>query len=150
MKIIATNKKAHFDYFIHQKMEVGIVLYGSEVKSARKNRTNIKDSFVKIIKGEAFVFGAHFSYLETTNSHFKPDEKRPRKLLLHKKEIKKLFSQVSQKGFSIVPLMMYFNQKNKLKLQIALVSGKKLYDKREALKEKTLKREAQIAMKKWQ
>lgn len=149
MKLIATNKKATYDYFIHQKIEVGIVLCGSEVKSARQSRVNIKDSFVRIIKGEAFVFGVHFSHLETTNSHFKPDEKRTRKLLLHKKEISKLHGQVSQKGFSIVPLSMYFNRKNKLKLQIALVSGKKLYDKRESLKEKTLKREAQIAMKKW-
>lgn len=149
MKIIATNKKAHFDYFIHRKIEAGIALYGSEVKSARQNRINIKDSFVKIIKNEAFVFGLHFGYLKTTNSHFKPDEKRTRKLLLHKKEISKLYGDVSQKGFSIVPLSMYFNQKNKLKLQIALVSGKKLYDKRASLKEQTLKREAQIAMKKW-
>lgn len=149
MKIISTNKKAHFDYFIHRKIEAGIALYGSEVKSARQNRINIKDSFVKIIKNEAFVFGLHFGYLKTTNSHFKPDEKRTRKLLLHKKEISKLYGDVSQKGFSIVPLSMYFNQKNKLKLQIALVSGKKLYDKRASLKEQTLKREAQIAMKKW-
>lgn len=149
MKIIVTNKKAHFDYFIHRKIEAGIALYGSEVKSARQNRINIKDSFVKIIKNEAFVFGLHFGYLKTTNSHFKPDEKRTRKLLLHKKEISKLYGDVSQKGFSIVPLSMYFNQKNKLKLQIALVSGKKLYDKRASLKEQTLKREAQIAMKKW-
>ena len=109
---------------------------------------NIKDSFVRIIKGEAFLFGAHFSHLETTNSHFKPDERRTRKLLLKRKEINKLFSQVSQKGFSIVPLTAYFKRKN-LKLQIALVSGKKIYDKRESLKQKTLKREAEMAMKKW-
>ncbi|MGX2982193.1 SsrA-binding protein SmpB [Helicobacter sp. 23-1045] len=148
MKIIANNKKAHFDYFIHQTLEAGIALKGSEVKAARQNRVNIKDSFVRIIKGEAFLFGAHFSHLETTNSHFKPDERRTRKLLLKRKEINKLFSQVSQKGFSIVPLTAYFKRKN-LKLQIALVSGKKLYDKRESLKQKTLKREAEMAMKQW-
>ena len=148
MKIIAQNKKAHFDYFIHQTLEAGIALKGSEVKAARQNRVNIKDSFVRIIKGEAFLFGAHFSHLETTNSHFKPDERRTRKLLLKRKEISKLHGQVSQKGFSIVPLTAYFKRKN-LKLQIALVSGKKLYDKRESLKQKTLKREAEMAMKKW-
>lgn len=146
MKIIANNKKAHFDYFIHNTLEAGIALKGSEVKSARLNRVNIKDSFVRIIKGEAFLFGAHFSHLETTNAHFRGDEKRTRKLLLHKKEISKLFGSVSQKGFSIVPLTMYF-KRNRLKVQIALVSGKKLHDKRQSLKEKTLKREAQIAMK---
>ena len=148
MKIIAKNKKARFDYFIHQTLEVGIALKGSEVKAARQNRVNIKDSFVRIIKGEAFLFGAHFSHLETTNSHFRHDERRTRKLLLKRKEINKLHGQVSQKGFSIVPLTAYFKRKN-LKLQIALVSGKKLYDKRESLKQKTLKREAEMAMKMW-
>lgn len=148
MKIIAKNKKACFDYFIHQTIEAGIALKGSEVKAARQNRVNIKDSFVRIIKGEAFLFGAHFSHLETTNSHFRHDERRTRKLLLKRKEINKLHGQVSQKGFSIVPLTAYFKRKN-LKLQIALVSGKKLYDKRESLKQKTLKREAEMAMKKW-
>ncbi len=148
MKIIANNKKARFDYFIHQTLEAGIALKGSEVKAARQNRVNIKDSFVRIIKGEAFLFGAHFSHLETTNSHFRHDERRTRKLLLKRKEINKLHGQVSQKGFSIVPLTAYFKRKN-LKLQIALVSGKKLYDKRESLKQKTLKREAEMAMKKW-
>ena len=148
MKIIANNKKAQFDYFIHHTLEAGIALKGSEVKAARQNRVNIKDSFVRIIKGEAFLFGAHFSHLETTNSHFRHDERRTRKLLLKRKEINKLHGQVSQKGFSIVPLTAYFKRKN-LKLQIALVSGKKLYDKRESLKQKTLKREAEMAMKKW-
>lgn len=148
MKIIAKNKKARFDYFIHQTLEAGIALKGSEVKAARQNRVNIKDSFVRIIKGEAFLFGAHFSHLETTNSNFRHDERRTRKLLLKRKEINKLHGQVSQKGFSIVPLTAYFKRKN-LKLQIALVSGKKLYDKRESLKQKTLKREAEMAMKKW-
>lgn len=148
MKIIANNKKARFDYFIHQTLEAGIALKGSEVKAARQNRVNIKDSFVRIIKGEAFLFGAYFSHLETTNSHFRHDERRTRKLLLKRKEINKLHGQVSQKGFSIVPLTAYFKRKN-LKLQIALVSGKKLYDKRESLKQKTLKREAEMTMKKW-
>lgn len=147
MKVIANNKKARFDYLIHQTFEAGIALSGAEVKSARLGRVNIKDSFVRIIKGEAFLFNAHFSHLATTNSHFKPNELRVRKLLLHKREIARLFGQVSQKGHTIVPLSLYFNKKNILKAQIALVSGKKLYDKRASLKEKTLKREAEAAMK---
>lgn len=146
-KVIATNKKAHFDYFILQTLEAGIVLNGAEVKSARLNKVNIKDNFVRIIKGEAFLFGAHISLLNTTNNYFKPDEQRARKLLLHKKEIMRLFGEVSQKGFSLICLQMYFNHKNKLKVEIALVRGKKLYDKREDLKKKTLDLEAKIALK---
>ncbi|MDE6886783.1 MAG: SsrA-binding protein SmpB [Helicobacteraceae bacterium] len=148
-KIVATNKKAHFDYHIIDTLEAGIVLNGSEVKSARLNKINIKDNFIRIIKNEAFLFNAHISHLSTTNSYFKPDEKRSRKLLLHKKEINKLFGSVSQKGYSIVALKLYFNHKNKLKVEIALVKGKKLYDKREDLKKKTLERETKIALKNW-
>lgn len=150
MKIIATNKKANFEYFIHQKIECGISLFGSEVKSIRANRVNIKDSFIRIIKGEAFLFNTHIGLLNTTNNYFKHDETRVRKLLLHKKEINRLFGSVSQKGYTIVPLNVYFNSSNRIKLQIALVSGKKLYDKRESLKQKTMQREAQIELKKWQ
>lgn len=149
MKIIATNKKANFEYFIHQKIECGISLFGSEVKSIRANRVNIKDSFIRIIKGEAFLFNTHIGLLNTTNNYFKHDETRVRKLLLHKKEINRLFGSVSQKGYTIVPLNVYFNSSNRIKLQIALVSGKKLYDKRESLKQKTMQREAQIELKKW-
>ncbi|RDU63534.1 SsrA-binding protein [Helicobacter sp. MIT 14-3879] len=149
MKTIATNKKAFFDYFIIQKLESGIVLNGSEVKSARFSRVSIKDSFVKIIKNEAFLFNAHISYMNTTNVYFKSDENRVKKLLLHKKEINKLLSFATQKGYTIVPLNLYFNNKNILKVQIAVVSGKKLHDKREALKKKALEREAQIELKKW-
>ncbi len=147
--IIATNKKALFDYFIIEKLEAGIELFGAEVKASRARKVNIKDSFVRIMKNEAFLFNAHISYLKTTNSYFKPDEKRARRLLIHKKEINKLLGMVSQKGYTIVPLHLYFNHKNILKAQIAVVQGKKLYDKREDLKKKTLDREAQIALKKW-
>lgn len=97
-KLVANNKKALFDYSIISSFEAGIELCGSEVKSARLSRVNIKDNFVKIIKGEAFLFNSHISYISTTNSYFKCDEKRVRKLLLHKKEINKLFGLVSQKG----------------------------------------------------
>ena len=102
MKIIALNKKATFDFNILDKYEAGIVLVGSEVKSIRANRVNLKDSFIKIVKGEAFLFEAHISALGTTNIHYKPNEKRPRKLLLHRKEIDKLYGKSQVGGFSIV------------------------------------------------
>lgn len=145
--IVATNRKAMFDYFIIDRFEAGIVLSGSEVKALRARKANIKDSFVRIIKNEAFLFNAHISHLKTTNTYFKPDEKAPRKLLLHRREINKLFLLVSQKTYTIVPLSLYFNKKNLLKVEIALVQGKKLYDKRESIKQKTLDREMQIALK---
>ncbi len=145
--IVATNRKAMFDYFIIDRFEAGIVLSGSEVKALRARKANIKDSFVRIIKNEAFLFNAHISHLKTTNTYFKPDEKAPRKLLLHRREINKLFLLVSQKTYTIVPLSLYFNKKNLLKVEIALVQGKKLYDKRESIKQKTLDREIQAALK---
>ena len=145
--IVATNRKAMFDYFIIDRFEAGIVLSGSEVKALRARKANIKDSFVRIIKNEAFLFNAHISYLKTTNAYFKPDEKAPRKLLLHRREINKLFLLVSQNTYTIVPLSLYFNKKNLLKVEIALVQGKKLYDKRESIKQKTLDREIQAALK---
>lgn len=149
MKVVATNKKANFDYFILSTLEAGIVLYGSEVKSIRLNRVNIKDNFIRIIKSEAFLFNVHISYLNTINNYFKQDEVRPRKLLLHKNEINKLLGSVTQKGLSIVALSLYFNKKNILKVKIALVQGKKIYDKRESIKKKTLDMEAKMAMKKY-
>lgn len=147
IRVIAKNKKAYFDYEILQSLESGIVLQGSEVKSIRAGRVNLKDSFIKIIRGEAFLFNAHISFLQTTYTHFKPNERRERKLLLHKKEIDKLFGSVSKESLSIVPLNIYFNQKNKIKLCIALVRGKKLHDKRESIKKKMLEREARAHMK---
>lgn len=146
-RIIAKNKKAYFDYEILETLESGIVLAGSEVKSIRAGRVNLKDSFVKIVRGEAFLFHAHIYFLETTYTYFKPNERAPRKLLLHRKEIDKLFGKVSQQSLSIVPLNIYFNQRNRIKLCIALVRGKKLHDKRQSLKQKTLEREARANMK---
>jgi len=148
-KVIATNKKAYHDYEILEKHEAGLVLSGSEVKAIRAGRVNLKESFVKFVKGEPFVFGMHISHLESANPHFRPDEKRPRKLLLHKKEISKLIGKASEKGYTIVPLRLYFNDKNLAKLEIALAKGKTLHDKREALKRKVLEREAQAAMKRY-
>lgn len=147
INIIARNKKAFHDYEILEKFEAGIELLGSEIKSIRLGRVNLKNSFVKIMKNEAFVFEAHISYLNTINPHFKPDESRPRKLLLHRKEIDKLISKVKLGGLTIVPLSLYFNQKNLAKIEIALAKGKNASDKRNTLKEKDLKREAQRAMK---
>ena len=146
-KVIAKNKKAFFDYEILQTLESGIALLGSEVKSIRAGRVNLKDSFVRIVRGEAFLFNAHISFLETTFTHFKPNERRERKLLLHRSEIDKLFGSVSKEGLSIVPLSMYLNKRNRIKLSIALVRGKKLYDKRESIKKKTHEREARANMK---
>ncbi len=148
-KIIANNKKAFFDYEIIEKYEAGIVLKGSEVKSIRLGRVNLKNSFVKIMKGEAFVFDMHISYLESVNPHFKPDEKEPRKLLLHRKEIDKFIGKIKLMGITIVPLSLYFNEKNLAKVEIGLAKGKNVADKRQTLKEKDLKREAAQAMKKY-
>ncbi|WP_331774232.1 SsrA-binding protein SmpB [Sulfurospirillum sp. 1612] len=144
---IARNKKAYHDYEILEKYEAGIELKGSEVKAIRLGRVNLKDSFVKIIKGEAFLFGMHVSHMSSVNMHFAPDERRDRKLLLHKRELQKLEAKVKKDGLSIVALSIYFNSKNFAKLQIALVKGKALHDKREALKEKDAKRETARAMK---
>lgn len=147
MKIVAKNKKAFFDYEILEKYEAGVVLSGAEVKSIRAGRANLKDSFIKIVKGEAFLFHAHISHLQTTHAFFKPNERRERKLLLHRKEIDKLLGKISQEGLTLVPLMLYFNKRNRVKIQIALAKGKNLHDKRETLKRKILDREAQMALK---
>lgn len=144
---VARNKKAFHDYEILEKFEAGIVLQGSEVKAIRQGRINLKDSFVRIIKGEAFLLNAHISHLNTVNIHYARPERTDRKLLLHQKQIRKLDAKVAQDGLTIVPLSVYFNAKNLVKLEIALAKGKNLHDKRESLKEKDAHREAQIAIK---
>lgn len=143
------NKKAFHDYTIFDTYEAGIVLEGSEVKAAREGRVNLKDSFVRIIKGEVFILNMHISHLSTAHSTFRPNERRDRKLLLHKKEIEKIYTKVTKDGMTIVALKMYFNSKNVLKVQIATAQGKKLHDKREDLKRKSMQRETQIALKNW-
>lgn len=147
MKIVAKNKKAFFDYEIIDKFEAGIVLEGSEVKSLRVGKCNLKDSFVRIVKGEAIMFNSHITYPETVNVHFKPDERRARKLLLHKKEIDKLIGKIKLDGLTVVPTMLYFNNKNRAKVEIALAKGKNVGDKRDTIKERDLQREARSAMK---
>jgi len=146
-KTIATNKKAYHDYEILEKYEAGIVLEGNEVKALRAKKANLKDSFCRFIKGELYLANAHIGYLETTNRNFARDTRAPRKLLLHKKELDKLYGKTSKEGYTIVPLSLYFNDRNLAKVSIALAKGKKLHDKREALKRKTLEKEAKIAMK---
>ena len=146
MKIIIHNKKAYHDFTITKDYEAGVVLKGSEIKSLRAGRGNLKDSFVRIIKGELFLLGAHISYLGTTNAHFRPDEKAPRKLLMHRKEIDKLLGAVSTDGYTLVVLSLYLNSKNRLKAKIALAKGKNLHDKRETLKKKQADLDAKRAL----
>lgn len=141
------NKKAFHDYTILDTYEVGIILEGSEVKAIREGRVNLKDSHVRIIKNEVFLLNMHISHLSTAHTTYRPDERRDRKLLLHRKEIDKLFSKVTKDGITIVALKLYFNSKNMVKVQIATAQGKKLYDKREDLKRKTQERDMKIALK---
>ncbi|MGJ0158076.1 SsrA-binding protein SmpB [Campylobacter coli] len=147
MKIIARNKKALFDYSIIERFESGMVLKGSEVVALRAGRANLKDSFVRIIKGELFLLNAHISHLNTTHSYYKHDERADRKLLMHRKQIDKLLGKVSIEGYTLVVLDLYFNNKNKVKATLALAKGKNLHDKRESLKKKQADMEARSAMK---
>jgi len=144
-KLIASNRKAYHDYFVLQKLEAGIALTGTEVKSLRDGKANLKDSYVNFQHGEAYLFGAHISPYSHGNRE-NHDPERPRKLLLHRREIDKLLGQVVEKGLTIVPLRLYF-KKGKVKTEIAVVRGKKLFDKREAEKRRELDREAAAAMK---
>ncbi|EAI3917077.1 SsrA-binding protein SmpB [Campylobacter upsaliensis] len=147
MKIIARNKKALFDYHIIERFEAGIVLKGSEVVALRAGRANLKDSFVRIIRGELFLLNAHISLLSTTHSFYRHEERGARKLLMHRKQIDKLLGNVSVEGYTLVALDLYFNAKNKAKLTLALAKGKTLHDKREVLKKKQADLDAKMAMK---
>ncbi|WP_281679275.1 SsrA-binding protein SmpB [Eggerthia catenaformis] len=145
MKVIANNKKAYHDYFIIDTYEAGIELQGTEIKSIRNGSVNLKDSFIRIKKGEAFVENMHIAPYDQANI-FNHEPRRLRKLLLHKKEIRKLEKSVQEQGLTIVPTKLYFNT-SKAKLEIALVKGKKLFDKRNDLKEKAMQRDIDKAMK---
>ena len=140
MKIIAVNKKAYFNYFISDELEVGIALEGSEVKSARQGHVSIVESFIRIVDNEAYLVNAYFKPYENT-SVFVPDSHRKRKLLMHKKQILRFQKKVEADGFSIVPLKIYFDNAGRVKLQIGLGKGKKLFDKRNTLKERTVQRD---------
>jgi len=144
-KLIASNKKAYHDYFVLQKVEAGIELTGTEVKSLRAGRANLKDSYVIVKADEAFLLGTHISPYSHGNIQ-NHDPERTRKLLLHKREIEKLEAQIVEKGLTIVPLRLYFKG-SKVKVEIAVVRGKKQYDKRETEKRREADREAAAAMK---
>jgi SsrA-binding protein len=144
-KLIATNKKAFHDYFVVQKLEAGIALTGTEVKSLRAGKANLKDSYVQFRSGEAFLHGLHISpYSHGNLENHDPD--RTRKLLLHRREIDKLHAQMAEKGATIVPLRLYFKGA-RVKAEIAVVRGKKQYDKRETEKKREADREAAAAVK---
>ena len=145
IKIIAKNRQAHHLYFIEDKYEAGIELVGTEVKSLRKGAVNLKDSWISIEHGEAFIKGMHISPYEQGNI-FNRDPLRVRKLLLHKIEIRKLLASVMQKGYSIVPLSLYFRG-SKIKMEIALVKGKNMHDKRQSSAERDAKRDIDRAIK---
>lgn len=146
MKLIAQNKKAYHDYFIEDTYEAGIVLQGTEIKSIRKGSCNLKDCFVRIKNGEAFIENMHIAPYEQGN-RFNHEPRRTRKLLLHRKQIKKLEQEIKEGGYTIVPTKIYFGTSSKAKVEIALAKGKKLYDKRQDLKAKDAKREMEKAYK---
>ena len=146
MKIITENREAKHNYFLEDFTETGIVLVGSEVKSLRAGKCNLKDSYVVICGGETFLLNAFISQFEKT-SHFAPNERRTRKLLLNKNEILKFERKIKTQGYTIIPTKMYFNDKNKVKVEIALAKGKHLYDKRKDLMKSDLKRYAERQIK---
>ena len=144
-KVVANNKKAYHDYTIEETFEAGIVLQGTEIKSIRQGKINLKDSYIRIMNGEASVYGMHISPYEQGNI-FNHDPLRERKLLLHKKEIAKIFNETREIGYAIIPLKMYFKN-GFAKLLIGVARGKKQYDKREDLKRKEAKREVERAFR---
>lgn len=145
-KVIADNKKSYYDYYIEDKFEAGIVLVGQEVKSVRKGKVNLKDSYVVVKNGEVWLMGAHISKYEKADTMLKIDETRTRKLLLNRAEINKLERAVKMKGYTIVPTKMVLKD-NFVKLEIALAKGKELHNKKDAIKEKDIKREMERQLK---
>lgn len=144
-KLIANNKKAYHDYFVEEQYEAGLVLHGTEVKSLRMGKCSIKEAFISIDKGEAFVNGMHISPYEKGNI-FNKDPLRPKKLLMHKAEIRKLTGKLSEQGYTLVPVEVYLKG-SLVKVEIALAKGKKLYDKRQDIAKKDMRREAQREFK---
>lgn len=145
MKLVANNKKAYHDYFIEEKIECGIALHGTEVKSLRMGKCSIKEVFIRIENAEVFVYGMHVSPYEKGNI-FNKDPLRVKKLLLHKQEINKLLGKIKEKGYTLVPLQVYFKD-GKAKVEIGLARGKKLYDKREDIAKKDARRETEREFK---
>ena len=145
IKMIANNKKARHDYFLEELYEAGISLHGTEVKSLRMGKCSIKESFIHIEHGEVIIYGMHISPYEKGNI-FNKDPLRTRKLLLHKSEISKMIGQINQKGYTLIPLKVYFSG-SLVKVQIGLCKGKKLYDKREDMAKRDVQREIDRALK---
>lgn len=145
MKLVANNKKAYHDYFIEEKYEAGIVLHGTEVKSMRMGKCSIKEAFIRIENGEIYAYGMHVSPYEKGNI-FNKDPLRVKKLLLHKQEINKLTGKIAEKGYTLVPLQVYFKD-GLAKVEIGLAKGKKLYDKRQDIAKKDQRREAEKELK---
>lgn len=144
-KIIAQNKKAWHDYFVDEKYEAGIALFGTEVKSIRAGAVNLKDSYCSVKNGELYMLGVHISPYEKGNI-FNREPRRERKLLMHKREIMKINGMLTQKGYTLVPLSLYFSGKN-VKVELGLCRGKKLYDKRDSIAAKEVNREIDRKMK---
>ncbi len=139
MKVICANKKAYHDYHIEEKFEAGIALTGTEVKALREGKANLKDSYARVKDGELFLVNAHISPYSCGNI-YNHDPKRTRKLLMHAREIDRLIGKVKERGYTLVPLSLYFNKRNMAKMEIALAKGKTLYDKRESIRKKDEKR----------
>jgi SsrA-binding protein len=146
IKVIAQNRKARHEYFIEDNFEAGIVLQGSEVKSIRAGHVNLIDAFAEQKNGEVYMMGAHIAEYKGA-THFQHHPRRPRKLLLHRAEIQKLFGKLKVKGYTLVPLSIYINEKNLIKVELGLAKGKKQHDKRAAQKEKDWKRQKQRLLK---
>ncbi len=148
MKIVATNRKARHNYHIVETLEVGIALKGNEVKSLRTKNCSLVDSFARVEAGELFLYNMHIPEFEKS-SYFKAEPKRRRKLLAHKREIRKLIGLTTQKSFTLVPLRVYFNDHRVAKIELALAKGKQSFDKRKKLKEDVVKRETERTLKKF-
>ncbi|NMB07953.1 MAG: SsrA-binding protein SmpB [Tissierellia bacterium] len=146
IRIVASNRKARHEYFIEDTIEAGIVLKGTEVKSIRAGRINVKESYAIVENGEIFIYNMHISPYEQGNIH-NVDPIRKRKLLLHKREIKRLEAQVMQKGYTLIPLTVYINEDGLVKIELALGKGKKLYDKREDIAKRDAMRKIERQVK---
>lgn len=147
-KLAANNKKARHDYFIEETLEAGIVLTGTEIKSVREGKVSIKESFARVDNGEVWLYGMNISPYKQGN-RFNVDPLRPRKLLLHKKEIRKLIGKVTLQGLTLVPLKIYINHKGLAKVELAVARGKKNYDKRDTMAKRDADREIDRAVKNW-
>jgi SsrA-binding protein len=146
MKIVASNRAAYHNYEIAESVEAGIALLGSEVKSVREGRISLKDSYAEVKRGEVFLVNSHISPYEPAN-RFNHDPLRERKLLLHRREIKRLIGKIREKGFTLIPTKVILNDKGKVKVEVSLAKGKRTYQKKQAIKERELKRLVQAELK---